>query len=236
MKRSIIVTDLTRFNNPDIVCTAGVDPANGECLRPMPYFKMASCRNLKILPGSILSGDFRPSPDREGPHREDYRYKNLIVEGPCSSFEFKQSLEHGRFQSVEEGFAIKMADGQKHIPFGHNVGRSIVTIAVDPRNIEIFEDSFKPGKIKLNFIDQSDREYRYVAITDLGFHDYAIQHHARNDLINLNKWIRVQREVFVRLGLSRRYQSDGRDGYWLQANGIYTFPDYHKEIRSYHSP
>lgn len=236
MKRSIIVTDLTRFKNSSIVCTAGVDRKDGECIRPMPYLKSAQCEDLNILPGVILTGEFTPSPDREGPHLEDYRYKNLTFEDPCSSSEFKTALEHGLFSSVEEGFDIGMGIGQKLVPFDHFVGRSIITIAVEPRNTEIINDSYKPGKIKLNFTDQSGHEYRYISITDLGFHDYAIEHHARNELDTLNKWIRAQDEVLLRLGLSRRFQSnDGRDGYWLQANGIYTFPDYHKHIRSYHT-
>jgi hypothetical protein len=37
MQRTIIVTDLTRFSNKDIVRTSGIDPGNGECIRPIPY-------------------------------------------------------------------------------------------------------------------------------------------------------------------------------------------------------
>ncbi len=234
MKRSIIVTDLTRFNNREIVCTAGADRSNGECIRPMPYLQSKRCKELNILPGAILSGEFRPSPDREGPHQEDHQYSNLTFGGPCTSSEFKTALKYGLFVSVEEGFEAELEDRQKHIPFGHTVARSIITILVSPRDVEIIEDSYKPGKIKLNFTDGSGRKFQYIAITDLGFHDYAVNHHAQNQLNALNRWIRAQEEVLLRLGLSRRFQAnDERDGYWLQANGIYTFPEYHKDIRSY---
>ena len=52
MQRNIIVTDLTRFTNKNIVCTAGIDPNDGQCIRPMPYLPSSECRRLKILPGA----------------------------------------------------------------------------------------------------------------------------------------------------------------------------------------
>lgn len=234
MRRTLIVTDLTRFRNREIVCIAGADRSDGECIRPMPYLKIATCRKLSILPGAILSGRFTPSRDREGPHQEDCCYRKLKFKGPCTSSEFKTALEYGLFDSVEAGFEIAMEDGQKHIPFGHAVNRSIITISTSPRAVEIVESSFEPGKIKLNFSDQSGREFRFIPITDLGFHDYALNHHAQNQLKTLNRWIRSQDEVLLRLGLSRCYQPPNQpNGYWLQANGVYTFPDCHKDIRSY---
>ena len=36
--QKIIITDFTRFSNPKIVCTAGIDLTTGQCIRPMPYF------------------------------------------------------------------------------------------------------------------------------------------------------------------------------------------------------
>lgn len=234
MQRTIVVTDLTRFNNPTTVCIAGADRCNGECIRPLPYLETTECRRLKILPGAILSGDFTACRDREGPHQEDYRYSKLSFEGPCTSSEFRTALEYGLVDDVEAGFEIDLEDRQKYIPFGHTVNRSIITILASPREVEIVESSYKPGKIKLNFTDRSGREFRYISITDLGFHGYAINHHAQ-DLNTLNQWLRSQDEVLLRLGLSRRYQPpDQPDGYWLQANGVYTFPDCHKAIRSYY--
>jgi hypothetical protein len=56
----IIITDLTRFANKDIVCIAGINPKTNECIRPMPYIERASCEKLNILPGAIIEGDFTP--------------------------------------------------------------------------------------------------------------------------------------------------------------------------------
>ena len=228
MNRIIIVTDLTRFHNPEIVCTAGIDGDSGECIRPMPYLKLSECQRLNILPGAKLSSDFTPSPDRTGPHQEDYRYKKLKFLAPSSSSEFKNALKQGLYGSVEEGFEVTLNDNQKHIPIDSEVKKSIITVSISPTEIEIVENPYKPEKIKLNFRDLSGRKFRYIGITDLGFHKYALQHHSRKELGKINTMIKAQKEVYLRIGLSRKYQppNDKRSGYWLQANGIYTFPDY----------
>ena len=235
MNRIIIVTDLTRFHNPEIVCTAGIDGDSGECIRPMPYLKLSECQRLNILPGAKLSSDFTPSPDRTGPNQEDYRYKKLKFLAPSSSSEFKNALKQGLYGSVEEGFEVTLNDNQKHIPIDSEVKKSIITVSISPTEIEIVENPYKPEKIKLNFRDLPGRRFRYIPITDLGFYEYALQHHSRNELRKVNSMIKAQEEVYLRIGLSREYQprNDERNGYWLQVNGIYTFPDYIEEIRCY---
>jgi hypothetical protein len=236
MQRSIIVTDLTRFSkkNNDIVCTAGIDPNTGECIRPMPYLQSAECKRLKILPGAILTGDFKPAPIRSGPHQEDSIYRALKFNGSCTSEQFKKVLADSCFSSLENGFEIELPLDQKYLPPKHPIQRSIITIKVSPSEIDIVEDSYKPEKIKLHFQDPSGRAFRYVSITDLGYHDYALHHREGNDLLALNQLLHAQDAVFLRIGLSRLYKDpNGREGYWLQANGIYTFPRWQKEIRSY---
>jgi hypothetical protein len=55
-----------------------------------------------------------------------------------------------------------------------------------------------------------------------------------NEIDNINNFIQNQEDLYLRVGLGREYESkDGRKGYWLQINGIYTFPEYHEGIRSY---
>jgi hypothetical protein len=229
----IIITDLTRFSQPIDVCTAGTDVSSNVCIRPMPYLKMAKCVALGILPGAILSGDFKPRSGLTGPHQEDAEYSNLKFVGACTSDEFKAALTAGLFKSVEEGFEIKLGNAQKHIPIGHHVKRSIITLAVNPKSIAIVEDGYKPGKIRIHFVDSSGRQFRYLSITDLGFHRYAERHYADKDLPSLNAFISNQSEAYLRIGLSRAHDIRGTNGYWMQANGIYTFPDFVKEIRSY---
>lgn len=234
MRRQIIVTDLTRFQNPAIVCLAGVDRESGQCIRPTPYLETETVRRLNIRPGVILSANFTAAPGRQAPHQEDCWYSRLSHEGFCKSSEFKKALDSGLFNSIEAGFDIALPEKQRFIPPEHTAQRSIITIATSPRVVEITEDSYNPGKIKLSFTDQAGRRYRFVTITDLGLCRYATDHHDRDELSALTEWIHSQKEVLLRVGLSRRYQSsDGRDGYWLQINGLYTFPDCHRGLRGH---
>lgn len=235
MKRSIIITDLTRFKsgNPHL-CTAGIDRVTGECIRPMPYLEFTKCKDLKILPGGILSGEFTPAPNRTAPHFEDFHFSKLTFDGPCSGREFRSVLLGSCFLSVEAGFEVSLPDWEKVIPADHKVQRSIITLQVNPRDVEIVEDSYKSGSIKLHFTDSSGRRHRFFPITDLGFYDYAQRHRDSGSLAALNNEIGKQEEVFLRIGLSRRFKNQqGKDGFWMQANGIYTFPDVLRDIRSY---
>ena len=229
--RTIIITDLTRFGdgNPS-VCTAGTDLSTGECIRPKPYITMADCEKLTILPGAKLQGKFSKMENLTGPHQEDMSYKGLTFTGPASSDEFKAALTAQLFKSVEEGFAISLNSGQKCIQLGHQISRSIITLQIDPKSIEVVESY---GKLKVHFSDGTS-DFEYLPITDLGFHNFAKKHHERNDLKTLNRFIKSQEEVFLRIGLSKPFTSPQEiHGYWIQVNGIYTLPDFDSEHRSY---
>jgi len=231
--QKIIITDFTRFSNPEIVCTAGIDLTTGQCIRPMPYFNAAFCKSLNIAPGAIISGEFTPVENLGGPHQEDMYYKNLSCLGPCTSSEFKLALNAGLFDTVENGFQIELADNQKHIPINHIIEKSIITIKIQPDNIDIF-CGYNQTKIKLNFVDNSGRTYKYLPITDLGFYGFAESIHMSHDgLKTLKAFICSQSEIYLRLGLSKPWDNGKANGYWIQVNGLYTFPDYHHEIRSY---
>lgn len=229
----IIITDLTRFANQDIVCIAGVNPETNECIRPMPYIQKSSCQKLNILPGAIIKGDFSPC-HCEPPHTEDKNRENLKFLGPCSSDMFRNILQKTSSTSVEDGFGITLAPGQKHIPHDNPPSKSIITLQLRPRSLDIVEDGYNPGKLRVNFTDEKGNTFRYLSITDLGFFEYAERHAAEDKIDELNDFIHCQEELYIRLGLSRIHQTpDGRNGFWLQVNGIYTFPSYYEEIRCY---
>lgn len=234
--RKIIVTDLTRFNNTDIVCTAGIDTLTGECIRPMPYLQQARCKELNLLPGAILEGDFSPTPISP-PHVEDMSYKNLRFMGPCTSAEFRRVLLNDVSNSVSLGFNVTLDNGQKVIPleFQPNLEVSIITILVQPHHIEVISDGFDKRKVKLHFTDRAGNEFSYIAISDLGFHGFAQANAGSMQGLNeINEFLNSQDEIFLRIGLSRPYKApDGREGYWIQVNGIYTFPNFHTSIRCY---
>jgi hypothetical protein len=228
----IIVTDLTHFKNKDIVCTAGICAETGECIRPIPYLQIKECKRLSILPGAILSGNFSKTTDLNAPHTEDRNYQNLKYLSPCSAETFQEILENTLSDSVCIGFGVQLEFKQKHIPIEDEPSHSIITLKISPQEVELVENSYKPGKIRMNFVDNDDTNYKFWPIADLGFYKYALEH--ITDLDDINDFINEQDELYLRIGLTRAFESpDGRNGYWLQINGIYTFPEFHEGIRSY---
>lgn len=224
----IIVTDLTHFQNEDCVCIAGICLDNKVCVRPMPYLDSQVCKNSNILPGAILEGDFKPKSVVTKPHTEDYSYTSLKFLGPSSSDDFLSSLCCGLVGSIEEGFGVKLEDGQKHIPLDEAPERSIITVGVN--SISIVEDKYNPGKMRAVFTDKSGKTFRYLSITDLGFYSYAKKNNTEEGRRKVNGFLRRQK-VYLRIGLSREHSVGDRVGYWMQVNGIYTFPDFLEEIR-----
>jgi hypothetical protein len=230
----IVITDLTRFKQLKDVCTAGIQRAGTDCIRPMPYLKFSDCQRLNIHPGAILSGDYSLASNRTAPHYEDNNYKNLKYLGACSSGEFKSVLERTCAKSVASGFDGKVPPGEKYIPEGTPPSRSIITLSVSPGQVSISSDKFNADKIKFHLSDIDGREYSFLPITDLGFYQYAMREQknpGREQL--LNDFIRKQKALFLRIGLSRAYASNGRTGFWIQVNGIYTFPEYLPNVRTY---
>ena len=141
MKRTLVITDLTRFStgNPK-VCTAGLDRQTGECIRPMPYLPFTECTRMGILPGGILTGEFTPITTRTAPHMEDCRHQDLQFGGSCPGEEFRKVLAGSCFASVEAGFEVSLAAGEKMIPPTHRVQRSIISLQVAPGSVEIVEN------------------------------------------------------------------------------------------------
>ncbi len=231
--QKIIVTDLMGFSSQQ-VSTAGVDLTTGQCVRLIPYLTTSESKKLNILPGAILTGEFTPVQNPEAPYQEDMFYKKLTYVGTCSSSDFKLALNTGLFDTVEKGFQIKLGQNQKYIPVGHSFDRSIITIKAQPDKVEVVESAYNPGKIKLNFVDNSGCAFNYMSLNDLGLNGVADSCHNMKELKKLNEFICSQVEVYLRIGLSSPWNNGKTDGYWMQVNGLYTFPDYHHDIRSFH--
>lgn len=235
MNMEIIITDLTRFSNPDIVCIAGINPATNECVRPLyksapSYVLLSKCKELNILPGNIIEGDFTKVASLLNPHSEDRNYTTLTRVGICSSEEFQKLLENDLVDSISRGFGYDFPEKGKVIPKNFAPTKSIITLKVKTKNIEIVKDGFKEGNIRLNILDNDGKRFSFLSITDLGFYNYAMKHfYDVNFPTIVNDFIRKQESIYLRIGLGREYQ----DGFWLQINGIYTFPNYDTEIRSY---
>ncbi len=231
----IIITDLTRFSNREILCTAGIDTDTGQCIRPMPYLRADRCKELNMLPGAILTGEFSRPLNVEAPHIEDMNYQNLTSHGHCESDEFRELLSDSAFGTIEEGFGVKLAERQKHIPRELSPQRSLITIRVAPYDVRIIQDQYNQTKVKAHITDASGREFSFLSVTDLGLHSYAENHYQEaGNYADINNLIHTQKEVYVRVGLSRFYEAaNDKAGFWLQVNGIYSFPDYFKNARQY---
>lgn len=248
--RKIIITDLTRFSegNSD-VCMAGIDIENGECIRPLilqknglnRYLTQEESKSHKIFPGSIIQGNFAPSTAITRPHIEDHNWTECETDGHCTSAQFLSILENSKSDSMEEGFGVELESGQKYIDIteANNIRASIITLKLDPRNIRVVKNKFDAKKINVHITDSSGHEFSFLSLTDYGYYNHIITNNAGTDILgDVNKFTRSQEHVYARVGLSRYHEVKGekaadRKGFWMQVNGIYTFPEYYEQIRSY---
>lgn len=228
-----VVTDLTRFKEgSDEVCTALIDIETGECVRPTPYFKKEVVRKLRLLPGSVVEGEIVPVSNAPRPHREDCTYGKLTATGAVAAAQFKDILEASLSESVRAGFGPDF-DGVKLLPVDTAADRSIITVKIKPSSFKVEKDGY--GKYKVHFEDLSGKSYRYIPITDLGFHEYikSIAGGQGDPVDVVNAHFKEAVDVYLRLGVSRVYEVGERKGYWMQVNGIYSFPSKLHKIRGY---
>jgi hypothetical protein len=188
----IVITDLTRFATGNKVCIAGIERNGGTCLRPMPYRTEEACSKLNILPGAILAGEFCPSTECKSPHNEDCIANKLQFIGPCSAQEFESILVRTTSFSIAAGFGITNIPGQKFYSSDNPPMRSLITIKILPQNISIVRDGYCKNKLRAIIVDNSQTEYRFLSITDLGFYRYAEQHSDDVQLAELNDFLHSQ--------------------------------------------
>ncbi|HGM7336252.1 TPA: hypothetical protein ACKQCJ_002597 [Stenotrophomonas maltophilia] len=228
-----VVTDLTRFKEGnDDVCTALIDIESGQCVRPTPYLKKEFVKGLGMLPGSIVEGEISPVRGASRPHREDCTYGDLKMIGAVTASEFKNILESSLSENVASGFGPDF-DGMKFLPVDTKSDRSIITVKIKPDSFRVEKDNF--GKYKVHFDDLSGKSYRYISITDLGFHEYikSIGVGGADPAEEVNSHFKGAVDVYLRLGVSRVHEVAGKNGYWMQVNGIYSFPSKLQKIRGY---
>ena len=234
MNETIVVTDLTRFSDEsEKVCLAGINPENMNLIRPMPYLKRTDCRDYRILPGTKIAADFNPAPNIKVPHTEDHLWRNWKIIGQAASDEFRELLQSNLSPSISRGFGMDITE--KVIPEESAPSKSIITIKAAVQ-LHLFNDGdFQ--KIRASVTDSDGLILRFMSITDYGFYRYVqklLSKHELSRFFEFDRFLRSQSEIFLRLGLGRLWKSkDGRTGFWLQVNGIYTFPEFSEEIRSY---
>lgn len=234
----IVVTDLTRFGNKEILCTAGLTVDGRTCIRPFrnrmgaeTYLTFEECKRLNILPGMKLKGIFTPVPNAEAPHTEDMYFSKLSVINQCSSEEFENILEQNSVEDLSTGFRRPVTD-KVFLASEEPPPVSIITLKVNCNHLNITEDNY--GKLRAHLNDPVVGWLRNLPISDLGFFDNVGSKSAqRISVADVNTFIHSQDSLYLRVGLTRQFEIRGRDGYWIQINGIYTFPGFARIIRRY---
>jgi len=240
----IVVTDLTRFNNDEIVCLAGIDLDTKKCVRPMvenngrlDYLSFDAVKKRNVTPGSILEGDFRPRAQQPDPHTEDHIVNGKIrVAGKCTRLEFEEILNLTSFPTIEAGFG-KTPENRLYTEENY-LSHSIVTLSIQDPASQFrltIDDQYGGKKVKAHIIDQSGYRLSWVPVTDMGIfiHLDAITE-LDPDLSALNNFFWTQTHLYLRIGLGRPWgPSPEKTGCWVQLNGIYSFPNFRKDLRSY---
>lgn len=227
----LVITDLTEFHNPDCYCVAGINP-DGACFRPTKkYFSREECTTFPIFPGTILEGDFTLRSDNEAPHVEDCRRSGVRHAGICTAEEFLDVLREDASHSVAAGFEVEGPECPKCIPKTDPPGRSIITVRVRPK--ACWFNIGRDGKFRFSFYDGADARYSYLPIADLKMRQYQARHDGVVSVDAMSRFLHHQKEVFLRVGLGRCHRIDSREGYWLQVNGVYSFPAWFPETRGF---
>ena len=236
MKQSIVITDLTRMQEPK-VCIAGYTK-DVTCLRPVVPFRgipewfLRKDDCLIIRPFAVVELDFlHPTP--EAPHTEDWEIDRLyrrLVTAQLPEEKKLRLLERTASHAVADlfgaeihhamGFYVKAGQGQ----------RSLGTLR--PAEIcELIYEAKADGKwdYRLVFKDQAAQTYR-LAVTDLAYRCYLDygrlqRNYPLDELLCRLARIFNQRTTFLRIGLARHWEKYP-DRCHLQVTGIYTFPDY----------
>lgn len=240
--RTLIVTDVTRFKDPEHVCVAGITPDGTTCIRPMksrslcsnnPYLEHGECASYGIYPGVTIEGNFRPVSGLTRPHTEDHHYDQLRVVHGADTAALINVLRMSASNSLADAFNAPIAD--KFFPIdGPLPTRSIITLRVHPESIDL---TYSYNKLRISFAERVGNRRSRIAITDLGLQNFIEQSDQPELVVNqLNNAIQRQAEVFLRIGIGRTAfeAEDGRKGLWLQVNGIYSHPDFFNEFRNYY--
>ncbi|WP_319760688.1 hypothetical protein [Maridesulfovibrio sp.] len=225
----LILTDLTRFNDSDNVCMALLDEDNCICYRPLPYENLAFVEFRNIRPGIIVSADVVPSEDANYPHVEDCKFENDVWLDCVDEDSFKDLLERSAVDSINEAFEGIVTPKNRCVPVESPCSHSIRTIRVEPKSVSVSViHSSGEMKLRLGFTDKSGVQYRHTPIADLCFHRMAMKYVLQDRLDELSALLAGGHEVYIRAGLSRLYESkNGKQGFWMQANGVYIFPGYY---------
>jgi hypothetical protein len=229
---NLTLTDVTHLHG-NLICLAGLTDGGLQTIRPLVaegshYMTVAQCSALNLQPGTVIEVGHPAAPLIQ-PHIEDRPNSTMAVLGRCSGEVFESLLEASAVRSFSAGFGVAVED--KCIPFTTVPTKSIITLETNWANLTVLQDNY--GRIRAHVRDAAGVELRYLPVNDLGLCDHVGEPPKRATMARFNEMLAEADKIYLRLGIGRRYATAERDGYWLQVNGIYTFPNYISEIREY---
>lgn len=229
---NITLTDVTHLHG-QLVCLAGLTNDGLTTIRPLVtdaphYLTIADCTSLDLVPGTVIEIS-HPAPNISRPHIEDRPSCSINVVGRCSGEIFESLLDASAVTTFAAGFGVSVTD--KCIPLATVPTRSIITLKTTFANLTVMEDNY--GKVRAHVRDAHGVELRFLPVNDLGICDHVGRAPKRATMDQLNGMIADATNIYVRLGISRQYATNGRDGFWVQVNGIYTFPNHLAHIREH---
>ena len=221
---SYIVTDLTLMSNGN-ACIACIDEDSLQCFRPLfqPEFyrKISWYVGNGIQHGTKLNLMLSKMPTSR-PHKEDTACALIQKSGILCDADMKNILDLTSVTSIEDGFGVCPNVGSKYFSYDSDLPDcSIITLKTSPDRIEIHQDGYNVGRVRIGLEDGKGFTLSWLPVTDLRCVNIS-----DDDFESINENLESATSIFLRLGLTRRYASprgENQDGYWVQVNGLYMF-------------
>lgn len=239
MEREILITDLTAMGG-DKVCIAGID-RQWNTIRPVfPWPDIPTRRVLRrgrqvrIRPRAVVMMLLEPLAATEAPHVEDWLWTRSHAARPL------QILEDERWQRVLQtlaedcprplfGAALQsLGRDRNRIILPGKATHSLATVhCARKMDFRLRERDRGGFRFALSFYDDKGEVYQNIPVTDLALREWAYAGQrrgaeARSLAGEVTAKLNAADEVYLRLGLGREYEGK----FWLQVNGIYSFPDW----------
>lgn len=216
-----IVTDLTLMSGGN-ACLACLEEEQLFCVRPLfnpnAYNQIAWYEQKGIRQGTKLDLALLKR-QSSIPHSEDATCTAVNILGHLNDNAMQELLDGSSHSAIVEGFGVAPLAGEKHFHHdGELPAQSIITLKILPRNININQDSYNPGRIKATITDGDSFALKWLPVTDLRYINVSDDAFAalRNSIKRANC-------VYLRIGLTRCYPVKEHNGYWLQINGLYIY-------------
>ena len=237
MEREILITDLTAMGE-DRVCIAGID-RQWNTIRPVFEWSVPTRSHLYrdgqvvIRPRAVVVMQLEPL-DAPAPHVEDWLWTRSHAARRL------QMLDNERWRRVLQSLAEDCPPplfGAVLQPLGRDQNRvvlpgkatySLATLRCARQSVLHIRERERGGfRFALSFFNDRGEAYQNIPVTDLALREWAYAGlrrgaDARALAHEVTASLNAADEVYLRLGLGREYE----DKFWLQVNGIYSFPDW----------